>query len=246
MPPFVNNTVQLHHNRLAFVPPHKCVGCDSCSVQLSTDCRNTVSGLFWSASPQPSVSCINSLLLFNNTFVTSHTLFCGHCCQEWREVCGPPSEGNTGHPSACKLWAGVANSVPLTPARQDHCTGGWGSTLLTTPCLLSQLDERLLLRRGVYASFSHTSMGILRKAALRNSLQYRAMVWDAAGFTSLIISSAFWLRNWFIASPEQRGSLQALGIYRFSSYFVYRVTPPKFWTWLTMCLPQPPEHYDAD
>jgi len=95
---------------------------------------------------------------------------------------------------------------------------------------------------GIYASLSHTSMGILRKAALRNSLQYRAMVWDAAGFISLIISSAFWLRNWFIASPEQRGNLQALGIYRFNSYFVYRVTPPEFWAWLTMCLPHPPEH----
>jgi hypothetical protein len=28
------------------------------------------------------------------------------------------------------------------------------------------------------------------------------MVCDAAGFISLMISSAFWFRNWFMASPE--------------------------------------------
>jgi hypothetical protein len=35
-------------------------------------------------------------------------------------------------------------------------------------------------------------------------LKYLAMVWDAAGFISLMISSAFWFKNWFIASPEDR------------------------------------------
>lgn len=53
-----------------------------------------------------------------------------------------------------------------------------------------------------HASGNQIFKGNLRKALFRNPLKCLAMLTLAAGFISLMISSALLFKNWFIASPK--------------------------------------------
>lgn len=72
--------------------------------------------------------------------------------------------------------------------------------------------------KSFQASGSHTFRGIFRKALFRKPLKCLAMLKQAAGFISFIISSALLLRNWFIACPENTEYFQHFCCFFCSSY----------------------------